>query len=196
MFRQVKTELPRAMLGWETGTLEVQGAIRLEPTPEFAKGFSTKKLVISTTDEHQKVPAAAATIENGCVTWTITSSSSSSSSAPSSSSSTASADTANTDNDPPKIRLPVYGRYASAAIFEIGGGGGVGNLVGAGDAEYVAALWLRDVPDDEATTVRVPVLRPGKGCSVKQLRQNYSACEETLCVRTLLTYGLLDFGLW
>ncbi|EIN09925.1 hypothetical protein PUNSTDRAFT_143315 [Punctularia strigosozonata HHB-11173 SS5] len=140
LFRQVKTTLPRTLLGWDTGTVEVVGGISIEAAPEFQEGFRTKKLTISTTDDEYKVPTSAATVAEGNVSW-----------------------------DPPvdKIRLPVYNRYASAVVFEIGSGG-IGPL--GADSDFVALCWLKDVPDDEETEIRVPVLRSKK---LAQLRQNY-----------------------
>ena len=73
MFRQVKTDLPRQLLGWDTGTLEVVGPIHLEPTPEYKAahgGFKTKKMQICTTDESEKLSGYSAQIlEDGSVTW-------------------------------------------------------------------------------------------------------------------------------
>lgn len=143
MFRQVKLPLPRTMLGWETGTLEIPGGIRIEPTPEFSDGFSTKKLEICTTDDSYKVPTSAARAENGAVFW-----------------------------DPPveKVRLPVYNRYSSAVVFEIGSGG-IGPL--GADCDFLAVCWFKDLPDDEETQVRLPVI---KSPHLKVLRQNYREC--------------------
>ncbi|GJE96327.1 C2 domain-containing protein [Phanerochaete sordida] len=139
MFRQVATPLPRTLLGWETGTLEVLKEIRIEPAEGF-KGFDTKKLEIVVTDDSYKVPSSAARAEGGCVVW-----------------------------DPPveKVRLPVYNRYSSAVVFEIGSGG-IGPL--GADCDFIAACWFKDVPDDEETQIRVPVI---KSPHLKQLRQNY-----------------------
>lgn len=148
MFRQVKTDVPRTLFGWETGTLEIAGGVRLEPTPAFAEskgggGFNTKKLEICTTDNSYKVPSSAARVDNanGSIYWDI---------------------------PVEKVRLPVYNRYASAVVFEIGGGGVVPGL--GADCDYVAMFWFKDIPDDEETEVRVPVV---KTKHVKQLRQNY-----------------------
>ena len=141
MFRQVKTPLPPSMLGWETGTLEIPGDIRIEPTPEFTSGFSTKSLEVCTTDDSYKVPTSTARVENGTVAW-----------------------------DPPvdKVRLPVYNRYSSAVTFEIGSGG-IGPF--GPDSDFIAVCWFKDIPDDEETQIRIPVL---KGPHLKQLKQNYS----------------------
>ena len=129
------------MLGWETGTLEVIGGIRVEPTPERPEGFNTKKLEVCTTDDSYKVPSSAALVEDGSVYW-----------------------------DPPvdKVRLPVYNRYSSAVTFEIGSGG-IGPI--GQDCDYLAVCWFKDIPDDEETPIRIPVI---KSPHLKQLKQNYS----------------------
>ncbi|THG95827.1 hypothetical protein EW026_g5890 [Hermanssonia centrifuga] len=140
MFRQVKVPLLPTLFGWETGTLEIPGGIRVEPTPGFSEGFDTKKLEICTTDDSYKVPSSAAQVENGLVSW-----------------------------DPPveKVRLPVYNRYSSAVVFEIGSGG-IGPI--GQDCDFLAVCWFKDIPDDQETSIRIPVL---KGKNLKQLRQNY-----------------------
>ncbi|KAH8101901.1 hypothetical protein BXZ70DRAFT_932402 [Cristinia sonorae] len=141
LFRQVKTDLPRTMLGWETGTVEILDSVTIEPAPGFTEGFSSKKLSLSTSDDKYKVPSSAAReLEGGSTVW---------------------------DLPVDKVRLPVYNRYSSAVLFEIGSGG-IGPLGAASD--YVALLWLKDVPDDEEVPVRVPVIKSGK---LKQIRQNY-----------------------
>lgn len=141
LFRQVKTDLPRNLCGWETGTLEIPSGVRIEPTPEFSSGFNVKKLEICTTDGSYKVPSSSASTENGSVYWDI---------------------------PVDKVRLPVYNRYSSAVVFQIGSGG-VGPV--GQDADFVAVYWFKDMPDDEETEIRVPVL---KGKNMKLLRQNYS----------------------
>lgn len=142
LFRQVKTDLPRNLLGWETGTAEVLGSITIEPVSSFSEGFSTKKLAVSTSDDTYKVPSSAArSVDGGSVVW---------------------------DLPVEKVRLPVYNRYSSAVLFEIGSGG-VGPL--GANSDFVAMVWLKDIPDDEEALVRVPVIKTGK---MKQIRQNYS----------------------
>jgi hypothetical protein len=105
--------------------------------------FKTKKLTFSTSEHEYKAPTKNARIENGNIFWDL-------------------------PDDEDAIRLPVYNRYASALLFEIGSGGPA--FLGA-DSDYVAMLWLKDVPDDEETTVRIPVIKSPK---VELLRQNYS----------------------
>ena len=142
MFRQVKTDLPQSAFGWETGTLEIPSGIRVEPDASFSKEFSTKKLHICTTDQTYNVPTSAARVEGGSVYWDI---------------------------PVDKVRMPVYNRYSSAVVFEIGAGGGALGI--GGGADYMAIYWFKDMKDDEETEIRVPVL---KSKNLKQLRQNYS----------------------
>jgi hypothetical protein len=139
LFRSVKTDLPRELLGWDTGTVEVIGDISVESVGDH--DFKTKKLSFSTTEDEYKAPTKSARIENGNVFW---------------------------DLPEDIVRLPVYNRYASALLFEIGSGGP--GFIGA-DSDYVAMVWLKDVPDNQETTVRVPVIKSPK---IEQIRQNYS----------------------
>ncbi|EPQ58830.1 hypothetical protein GLOTRDRAFT_54343 [Gloeophyllum trabeum ATCC 11539] len=140
LFRQVKTPLPREMLGWDTGTVEILGSISIESNEELREGFKTKKLTMSTSEDSYKAPSSSATVTDNNVHW---------------------------DLPVDKIRLPVYNRYSSAVLFEIGSGG-VGPI--GQDCDYVAVAWLKDVPDDEEVTLRLPVLRSDK---LAQVRQNY-----------------------
>lgn len=155
VFRQVKTDLPPTAFGWETGTLEIHGGIRIEPTPEFSREFGTKKLHICTTDQTYNVPTSAARVEGGSVFWDIPQA---------------------VGED--KVRMPVYNRYSSAVVFEIGAGGRLG--LGSG-ADYMAIYWFKDMGDDEETEIRVPVL---KSKNLKQLRQNYGECRVVVSMGT------------
>jgi hypothetical protein len=139
LFRQVKTDIPRELCGWDTGTVEILDNIRIESTDDY--DFKTKKLVISTSDDEYKAPTSAATVTDGDVHW---------------------------DLPVDKVRLPVYNRYASAVLFEIGSGG-IGPL--GADSDFIAMAWLKDIPDETETPIRVPVL---KSKDLNQLRQNYS----------------------
>ncbi|KAK7679647.1 hypothetical protein QCA50_017359 [Cerrena zonata] len=72
LFRQVKTDLPPTLLGWDTGTAEILGPITIEPVSIFAGALNSKKIVISTTDDSFKVPASAASEqEDGKVVWDV-----------------------------------------------------------------------------------------------------------------------------
>lgn len=105
--------------------------------------LNVKKLRISTTEQSFKAPSNASAMEGGGLNWDLPASGS--------------------------VRLPVYNRYASACLFEMSSGGGLGALTSSPD--MVAALWLRDITDDEEQDIRIPVIKSNK---LKQLRQNYS----------------------
>jgi hypothetical protein len=141
LFRSVKTDLPRNLLGWDTGTVEVIGDVFVEAVD--GHDFKTKKLSFSTTEDEYKAPSKSARIQDGNVHW---------------------------DLPEDVVRLPVYNRYASALLFEIGSGGPA--FIGA-DSDYVAMVWLKDIIDNEENTVRVPVI---EGKKLDVLRQNYSEC--------------------
>ncbi len=141
------------MLGWETGTAEILGSVTVAPLPSFAERFKTKKLAVSTSDLTYKAPSSSAEIsEDGQITW---------------------------DLPVDKVRLPVYNRYSSAVLFEIGTGG-FGPL--GANSDFVAMCWLKDVPDDEETQIRVPVIHAS---DLKQIRQNYS--ELISCTADVIT---------
>jgi hypothetical protein len=138
LFRQVKLDVPRSFIGWDTGTLEILDNIHVESTDDF--DFKTKKLVISTTEEEYKAPTSSAIVTDGDIHW---------------------------DLPVDKVRLPVYNRYASAVLFEIGSGG-IGPI--GQDSDFVAVQWLQDIPDEEETHIRIPVI---KSKDLEQVRQNY-----------------------
>jgi hypothetical protein len=139
LFRSVKTDLPRNMLGWDTGTVEVVGDVSIEAVGDH--DFKTKKLSFSTTEHEYKAPSKVARVEgSGRITW---------------------------DLPEDVVRLPVYNRYASALLFEIGSGGP--GFIGQ-DSDYIAMVWLQDVLDNEETSVRVPVIKSSK---LEIVRQNY-----------------------
>ena len=75
-----------------------------------------------------------------------------------------------------RVRLPVYNRYSSAVLFEVGSGG-IGPLGASSD--FVAMLWLKDIPDDDEVLVSIPVIKSGK---LKQIRQNYSMSLHPICI--------------
>ncbi len=147
LFRGVHCSLPRAALGWDTGTVEILAPIQLTltPTPEDTPSQVearklTAKLVISTTDSSETLPATpSANDANADVVW---------------------------DFSQDQLRLPVYSRYATSLTFEIGGGSG---LMGKKNPQAMAALWLKDLVDNEEQDIEIPVV---VGKDLRQLRQN------------------------
>lgn len=66
--------------------------------------------------------------------------------------------------------MPVYSRYRSSVVFEIGKGDGVLSTLGVKKVpEAIAVLWLQDLTDDIEQEVKLPVL---VGENLGTLRQN------------------------
>ncbi|CAE6468691.1 unnamed protein product [Rhizoctonia solani] len=175
LFKGVDAKLPRNMLGWDTGTVELLSDITITPEPNANGRIPSKptRLRVSTTDSTEIIAPKSATLSEGIVSYNIE-----------------------------KLRLPVYSRYASSCVFEFGGGGIMGGALSEGVVSYnieklrlpvysryasscvfefggggimgrvpdaIAVLWLKDLVDDEETDVRIPVV---VGKDIRQLRQN------------------------
>ncbi|CCO32297.1 Meiotically up-regulated gene 190 protein [Rhizoctonia solani AG-1 IB] len=110
LFKGVDAKLPRNMLGWDTGTVELLSDITITPEPNANGRIPSKptKLRVSTTDSTEILSPKSATLSDGVVSYNLD-----------------------------KLRLPVYSRYASSCVFEFGGGGIMG---GAPDAIAVLWL--------------------------------------------------------
>lgn len=123
VFKAVKLELPRPLLGWDTATVELLSEVRIEAnSPEWESKLNVKKIVASTGDDTQKLAPPGSQRP----------------------------DTSGGNVDAEALyRLPVYDRFASNLTFEIGGGGGIGPLGGKPDG--IAVLALRDLVDDEVS---------------------------------------------
>lgn len=68
------------------------------------------------------------------------------------------------------LRLPVYARYQSSVVFEIGKTGGPLSILGVGvKPDAIAVLWMQDLTDDIEQEVKLPVLVSNK---IENLRQN------------------------
>ncbi|EJD51313.1 hypothetical protein AURDEDRAFT_159718 [Auricularia subglabra TFB-10046 SS5] len=142
LFKSVKVELPRAELGWDTATVEIEQVpfeLELDPShrQKFPWALKGTNITVSTTDSTEKLSKAAAVVDDitGKVTWQFD-----------------------------QLRLPVYSRYASSLVVSFGGGGITG---GAPDA--IAVLGLRDLVEDEEQVVEIPVIT---GKNLNRLKQN------------------------
>jgi hypothetical protein len=133
LFRQVKIPLPRQLLGWETGTVEILGPVTINPegSSNDSGAFNVKSLRISTSEQSFKAPTRAEPLEGSGLTFQIPETG---------------------------VRLPVYSRYSSACLFEMSSGNG---FVGS-KPDLVAAFWLRDIVDGEEEEIRIPVLKSSK----------------------------------
>lgn len=141
-FRGVQTTLPPNLLGWDTGTLEVDD-VSFEIDSQHRGEFEAEaqRLRVVTTDKVEVLPKKEAHVENGIVRW-----------------------------DMDKLRLPVYSRYQSSVIFEIGKASGVLSTLGIkSQPDAIAVLWMQDLTDDVEQDVRLPVLVSD---NLANLRQN------------------------
>ncbi|KAK7462733.1 hypothetical protein VKT23_007320 [Stygiomarasmius scandens] len=154
LFRGINCHLPPKALGWDTGTVEITAPLQFkldaDNDSESADAASklvtsSNKLVVSTTDSTETLPASPSANTAGAdVTW---------------------------DLAKEKLRLPVYNRYSASLTFEIGAGSAIAGLVpGRKNGPIaLAVLWLKDLVDDEEMEVVLPVV---VGDDLRQLRQN------------------------
>ena len=130
------------MRGWDTGTLEV-GSVRMEVDPQNKEIFEahSARLRVVTSESTEVLSKNDADVSGNTVRW-----------------------------DLDVLRLPVYNRYQSSVIFEIGKGGGALSAVGiTSKPEAIAVLWMQDLTDDIEQEVKLPVLM---GKNIQNLRQN------------------------
>ncbi|KAG8895417.1 hypothetical protein FRC01_012379 [Tulasnella sp. 417] len=139
LFRSVKLELPRPALGWDTATVEISKPLSLNIQDKSKAGWLTKGTNVVVSTTDSTDQISKAEVAVDSATGKLT-----------------------WEFD--QLRLPVYTRYASSVYFEFG----TGRLFDR-KPDAIAVLWLKDVPDDEETTIDVPVV---VGKDLKQLRQN------------------------
>lgn len=129
LFKAVDAQLPKPMLGWETGTVELLSDITLEGS-QAEEDLHSKKLHLTTNESNYKVSSRFASVNGQKITWDIG------------------------EED---IRMPVYNRFANALHFEIGGTGI--NPLSHHQPDAVAVLWLCDLVDNEEKEIRLPVIK-------------------------------------
>lgn len=141
VFRGMKVKFPPNQLGWSTGTLQV-GDVRMELEDKYKHLFHghVPKLSIKGTDTAQVLHKKEGEVHDGAVYWS-------------------------SDG----VRLPIYSRYASSLIFDIGSRTSVASLIGKSGPEAIAVLWLQDLQDDVEQEVKIPIFT---GPHLKNLRQN------------------------
>lgn len=97
VFKAVKLEHPRSMLGWDTATVELLNNISIDcDDSEIDAKLKKQKITVTTGDDTEKLAAVDRQ------------------------------QSAAGDADEPTARLPVYDRYSSLLSFSIGGGGPFG----------------------------------------------------------------------
>ncbi|RXK42692.1 C2 domain-containing protein [Tremella mesenterica] len=168
-FRGMQVSLPPNLRGWDTGTLELGSvAFHVDPTNTDLIEPTPLRLRVVTSESAEILPKADAQVNDTVVEW-----------------------------DMDTLRLPVYSRYQSSVIFEIGKSGGIlnGSLKSKPDA--IAVLWMQDLTDDVEQEIKLPVL---VGKNLANLRQNAindqtKKYHEFTVVGTLVARIKLDSGL-
>ncbi|ORX35103.1 hypothetical protein BD324DRAFT_582681 [Kockovaella imperatae] len=141
-FRGVQTTLPPNMRGWETGTLEIEN-VRVtinEDSRDVFNPHPTRLRVVSTEETESLPKKAAESHEDGTVVWQMDA-----------------------------LRMPIYTRYQSSVIFELGKEGALSALGIGAKPEALAVLWLQDLTDDTEQEVKLPLLTTA---NPENLRQN------------------------
>lgn len=129
------------MRGWETGTLEIHSA-SMEITDTNRLEAEPHRLRIITSEQTEQLAKKEADLSGKQLTWHMDE----------------------------RLRMPVYSRYQSSVIFEIGKAGGpLSALNIKKQPEAIAVLWMQDLTDDVEQEVKIPVIM-GKDLDV--LRQN------------------------
>lgn len=121
VFRSIQLQAPRALLGWDYGTLEIVGPITSRDIPVPLRGL---RLKIRTAVQRVKMYPFDAKDVNAL--WT-------------------------SKKDRP-LRLAVRKRYCSCLVIEFRK-----NSLGLDETPAFAVLWLKDIPDDEETTVTLSI---------------------------------------
>lgn len=129
VFRSIQLQVPKPMLGWEYGTLDIQHRVKAIDLPKDIQPLRMKIRTRTTRGKmHSRNRNGHVEQENGQAVWS-------------------------TRNNKP-IRLPVRQRYSTPMIIEF--------RQDATLKDHTVAFgifWLKDMPDNEEQTVRIPVWR-------------------------------------
>jgi hypothetical protein len=123
--------LPPNLRGWDTGTLEVSN-VSFTADESSQGDFEAKatKLRIITSEQVEQLSKKEADVQGSTVTWEMD-----------------------------QFRLPVYSRYQSSVVFELGKDSSLVSTLGIKPKpEAMAILWLQDLTDDIEQEVKLPVI--------------------------------------
>jgi hypothetical protein len=169
-FRGVKTTLPPNLRGWDTGTLEI-GDARIDIDPKNTSLFEPRplRLRVISSESTEVMPKKEADVNGNTISWQMD-----------------------------MLRLPVYARYQSSIVFEVGKVGGPLALAGVSNKpEAIAVLWMQDLTDDIEQEVKLPVL-VGKDLATLRLNainDQTAKYHDFTVVGTLTAKIKLDSGL-
>ncbi|KAI0592399.1 Meiotically up-regulated190 protein [Pyrenophora tritici-repentis] len=127
VFRSIQIQLPKNMLGWDYGTVDIKPSVKAIDLPEDLQPL---RLKVRTSLDHAKLHSRGRNgkvhSEDGSTVWT------------------------SRRNRP--IRLPVRARYCAPLVFEFRQDATLKDHTPA-----FGVFWLKDIPDNEEQTVRVPI---------------------------------------
>ncbi|KAF2134147.1 meiotically up-regulated gene 190 protein [Dothidotthia symphoricarpi CBS 119687] len=127
VFRSVQVQIPRNLLGWEYGTLDIKSGVKAINLPKDLQPLRMKVRSTLAKDKlHSRRRNGRVNEEDGQAVWT-------------------------TRGDRP-IRLPVRMRYSSPLVVEFRQDATLRDHTPA-----FGILWLKDIPDNEQTTIRLPI---------------------------------------
>lgn len=179
LFESVELKLPNTLTGWGTATLEITSTIRAELPDELISNIKRKghKLKVKTIEDTYKLPlakqenqSAQQPISNSAV-WVN--------------------ESQLPDYDRTLLRVPIYERYKSNVVFQIGAGSKIGTLIQAdfNSPKYIAVLWLHTIEDDVEKEIRLPII---SGPNLTTLRQNFIN-DQTNLTHNFEVHGYLIF---
>lgn len=127
VFRSVQLQVPKPMLGWEYGTLDIVPKIKAIELPEDLRSLRMKIRTRTTRGKlHSRNKRGKVDEEDGRTIWTTR------------------------DNRP--VRIPVRQRYAAPMIVEFRQDATLKDHTAA-----FGIYWLKDMPDNEQQTVRMTI---------------------------------------
>ncbi|KAL2427342.1 Meiotically up-regulated protein 190 [Exophiala dermatitidis] len=132
VWRSVQLKLPKELLGWNYGTLEVKCPVKLKSTNDdgndSSSSFTHYRMKLRTNLMRAKLSSSG----DGKVEW-------------------------RPKSDRESVFLAVRKRYSSALIVEFRK-----STIGPDSTPAMAVLWLKDIPDEEERTVSLEVWKGGK----------------------------------
>lgn len=157
------------MRGWDTGTLELE-QVRVNVDSGSDLDAQPTRLRVVSSDKIEVLPKKDADVgSDGTVTW-----------------------------DMETLRLPIYSRYQSSVVFEVGKGGGLLSPIGVGvKPEAMAVLWLQDLTDDVEQEVKLPLVVAANPSNLRQQAINDQTAKhhDFKVVGSLTARMKLDSGL-
>ncbi|CAO2648967.1 Nn.00g099160.m01.CDS01 [Neocucurbitaria sp. VM-36] len=127
VFRSVQVQLPRNMLGWDYGTLDIKSKVRGIDVPKDLRSLRMKIHTGSSRGKlHSRARTGTVREEDGQPIWT-------------------------TKGDK-NIRLPVRQRYSAPMVIEFRQDAALRDHTPA-----FGIFWLKELPDNDEQTVRVPI---------------------------------------